>query len=843
MAESFLSIIAETLLNHIISPTIRETISLLNASDLKRLEGTMTYIKAVLLDAKKLQQHNQALRLSLTKIRGVFYDAEDELKTERFSSISIPFAYSLRMGNKIKTINERLKTIATDFKRFNLGQNVQILQNRPYVVPSHRDTHSFMTFTDYMSYYYFKIHDLIHDLALNVSQEECLILYQQTISASENVRHLTFADRNQLRTPESFLKKLKVVRTLIFLPPPEELRVIENSFIDACILYFKYLRLLELERCSLEGLPNSVCTLKHLRYLNLTRCWNLSRLPKSIHKLQSLLILRLLGVQRLQVPDNCKDSSTSDSEIQPGNWNSLQFLYFYNCNSLKCLFEGMQYLSFLRCLAMNNCHELESLPRKEIEIFCCRKINFLVEPQVIEDQNLHLSLKKLIIYRAANLRDLLRLLLEASAGHLGFIQIQDCLPFRDCLKFEALPNWFQNLTSLQRLEIFNCPKLSCLPDGVQIGPRYHTFRKFKLKTKRLSIHHRETISLRNASDLRRLEENMTYIKAVLENIQVLQNPSYIVQSHRDTHSFMTFKDEDPVKWNELRNILMKLDDLHQSKIIVTTRSLAVASVMGTHNPYELKALNHQDSFASENVRHLTFADCNPLRTPQLFLKKLKGVRTIIFQAPSEGLRVIEKSFLSACILYFKYLRLLELERYSLEALPNSICTLKHLRYLNLNRCRNLSRLPKSIHKLQSLLTLRFFVVKLQVPDKLQRLINLRFLKISAADMQLMEIRPGNWSSLQLLHISNCNSLKCLFEGMQYLSSLTRLEISVCDELESLPRSLKHLPKLEEIEINFCRKINLLMEPQVQIGSRYHTSKRFTLKIKRLSIHDRDSSYF
>ncbi|KAK8634175.1 hypothetical protein V6N13_015003 [Hibiscus sabdariffa] len=55
--------------------------------------------------------------------------------------------------------------------------------------------------------------------------------------------------------------------------------------------------------------------------------------------------------------------------------------------------------------------------------------------------------------------------------------------------------------------------------------------------------------------------------------------------------------EDRVKWNELRDILMNLDDLHRSKIIVTTRSLGVASIIGTDTPYELKALNHTDSLS------------------------------------------------------------------------------------------------------------------------------------------------------------------------------------------------------------------------------------------------------
>lgn len=334
--------------------------------------------------------------------------------------------------------------------------------------------------TYFKSYYRFKIHDLIHDVALNVSQEECLIIYEQTISAFENVRHLAFVDRNPLRTPQSFLKKLKGVRSLIFLAPSDGLRVIEKSFLTACILYFEYLRLLELEGCSLEALPNSICTLKHLRYLNLAKCRNLSRLPKSIHKLHSLLTLTLRGVLKLQVPDKLQrlinlrflEISAADMqlrEIRPGNWSSLQFLYLSYCNSLKYLFEGMQYLSSLRHLILYRCDELESLPQslkhlpklEEIEILRCPKINLLMEPQGIEDQNLHLSLKSLIIWDATNLRDLPRLLLEASASHLEFIKAEDCP------EFEALPNWFQNLTSLQRLEIIDCPKLSSLPDGVE----------------------------------------------------------------------------------------------------------------------------------------------------------------------------------------------------------------------------------------------------------------------------------------------------------------------------------------------------------------------------------------
>ncbi|XVF06559.1 hypothetical protein REPUB_Repub06bG0059700 [Reevesia pubescens] len=336
------------------------------------------------------------------------------------------------------------------------------------------------------------MHDLIHDLALDVSQEECLTVYQQTTNGSENVRHLSFSsDYYPLRTPQLFLKKLKGLRTLVILPPRGYYRVVEKSFLNACISNFKYLRLLDMENSWLEVLPKSVCTLKHLRYLNLTRCVKMCSLPKSIHKLQSLLTLRLFDVPKLQVPDNLQrlinlrflEVTAADMqlrEIRPGSWSSLHFLHFYECKTLECLFEGMQYLTSLRSLTVKLCSRLVSLPRslkflvnlEEIVIVCCPVINLRMEPEGREDQDLHLSLQKLTIRDAPKLEDLPRLLLEGSASHLQFIEI------KDCPSFEILPEWLQNLNSLQRLEILNCPKLSSLPDGVD---RLTALRQLKIQ--------------------------------------------------------------------------------------------------------------------------------------------------------------------------------------------------------------------------------------------------------------------------------------------------------------------------------------------------------------------------
>ncbi|XP_024029132.1 putative disease resistance protein RGA4 [Morus notabilis] len=47
--------------------------------DLKKLEKTMSTLKAVLLDAEKKQEQNEALRVWLRRLKDVFLDAQDVL--------------------------------------------------------------------------------------------------------------------------------------------------------------------------------------------------------------------------------------------------------------------------------------------------------------------------------------------------------------------------------------------------------------------------------------------------------------------------------------------------------------------------------------------------------------------------------------------------------------------------------------------------------------------------------------------------------------------------------------------------------------------------------------------
>ncbi|MBA0730103.1 hypothetical protein Golax_020349, partial [Gossypium laxum] len=225
-------------------------------------------------------------------------------------------------------------------------------------------------------------------------------------------------------------------------------------------------------------------------------------------------------------------------------------------------------------------------------------------------------------------------------------------------------------------------------------------------------------------------------------------------------------------------------------------------------------------------------DLKLLEVPRV-LEEMKNVRTVIIQNASERPKrseIVDKSLINLCVSNFKYLRALELRDSPLTALPNSIGTLKHLRDLDLAQCKGIRELPWSFYKLCSLQSLNLERTGLeQLPDSVQRLIELRHLVITIKAKHLKEIQAGCWTSLQYLKLFGCRELECLPEGMQYLRSLRTLVLFHCGSLVSLPRSLKFLTKLEHLDIVCCHQLNLKMEPEEE------EDKDLQLSLKTLSL--------
>ncbi|XP_059657096.1 putative disease resistance protein RGA3 [Cornus florida] len=152
----------------------------------------------------------------------------------------------------------------------------------------------------------FKMHDLVHDLAQSIMEDEC---HMMKVERPENMpnkstRHLISVHDSKV------LENVESLRTLfvnMFSPNVMKfstLRVLDAS--GTCISELPssignliHLRYLNLSNNGFIALPNTICNLLNLQTLNLECCESLERLPKYMRRLTNLRHLFLEGCNRL----------------------------------------------------------------------------------------------------------------------------------------------------------------------------------------------------------------------------------------------------------------------------------------------------------------------------------------------------------------------------------------------------------------------------------------------------------------------------------------------------------------------------------------------------------------
>ncbi|CAL5394451.1 unnamed protein product [Camellia sinensis] len=172
----------------------------------------------------------------------------------------------------------------------------------------------------------FKIHDLMHDLAQSVMEDECHTMEAESSKnvSAQRIHHVTLV-ANYVRVggfPKALYRVESLHTILLQYRQPNtssrgffpfscdftnfgSLRVFDAFHtnmrqLSSSIGKLKHLGYLKLSQTLIRTLPKSICSLHNLQTLNLNECYKLQRLPKNMKSLRSLRHLFLKDCYKIQ---------------------------------------------------------------------------------------------------------------------------------------------------------------------------------------------------------------------------------------------------------------------------------------------------------------------------------------------------------------------------------------------------------------------------------------------------------------------------------------------------------------------------------------------------------------
>ncbi|KAG5227356.1 disease resistance protein [Salix suchowensis] len=204
-----------------------------------------------------------------------------------------------------------------------------------------------------------KMHDLMHDLAQSIAEQECY--YDEChleSQVSKTVRHINFG-YGRLSSSKEKVFNVHSLRTCLSV----DYYWIQKRWGESSSTP-KH-RALSFRDIYVEKLTKSICDLKHLRYLDVSDC-SIKKLPEGITSLQNLQTLDLRECRYLiQLPEGI---------------TSLQNLHTLNLRycGLVQLPQGMNHMKSLVYLDITGCISLQSMPRGMGQLMCLRKLTLFI---------------------------------------------------------------------------------------------------------------------------------------------------------------------------------------------------------------------------------------------------------------------------------------------------------------------------------------------------------------------------------------------------------------------------------------------------------------------------------
>ncbi|XP_047058181.1 putative disease resistance protein RGA4 [Lolium rigidum] len=742
------------------------------------------------------------------------------------------------------------------------------------------------------------MHDLVHDLATKVMGNEFLVMDATipslpNIAKSRNCRHAQLINyhnqSNVFKHLPSKVRSLHFRNTSAKLPFPTKaffrskyIRVLnldlsgcsaesdptpKKKVLPSSVLKLKLLKYLDatgfpfaslpkpihtlqnlqsliLSNSSLETLPDLICSLHKLCYLDLSGSSSLVTLPALIEEITELSFLNLSGCSMLkQLPRSiCNITCLQHLDMSKccltklpdsfGNLAHLLFLNLSSCSKLTKLPDNVNHES-LEHLDLSSCHELETLPQDFgnlqnlvfLSFSDCYKLSMLPETfcQLVHLKDLDLS-------DCHGLREL-----PECFGNLSEL---DSLNLTSCSKLQILPDSFCKLFKLRHLNLSYCMRLEKLPSS--IGDLKLEFLDISAAT-----FHDLPSSLWDMTTLTQLVVSGT-VEKVFDKACIIRKhlnlPGKIVHSVRQIEengcssivelAQLTCRE---LKVKELHNVTQR-EDAERAKLRDKSDLRALDLAWGPQGEEDIvlerlvppRTLEHFVLHGYMNKDFPNWMSHISTYLPSLTLLVLQNLRTCdhlppFGQLPNlrylallniPNLTKVGSEFYGdgggAC----KKLRLINLE--SMENLVELWTTLSgeeneeflipNLHYLHITDCPKLRFLPYPPRSMfcyldNSSMVLpkggfgKFSSSALAVPFQVA--------------VKNCNFAPHKWNRLQHLPtlevcaVDSCNGLRALPEVFRCLTSLTKLYLWSLKDLEILPEWLGNLTSLEYIFIKDC----------------------------------------